>query len=166
MLLGSTGTGKSTLLMMFQHLMQKYRRPESFAPGATKKRFTSVVFDKDRSAEMSIRLQGGSYFRFRSGEKTGLNPFALAPTKRNRNFLKKLMRMMCTRDGKPLDRAMKNASARQWTPSCWTTRLSFVATASPACWKCCMKPDEGRTDERAAHPSPAVGAGRGVWLGV
>jgi type IV secretion system protein VirB4 len=77
MLLGSTGTGKSTLLMMFQHLMQKYRRPESFAPGATKKRFTSVVFDKDRSAEMSIRLQGGSYFRFRSGEKTGLNPFAL-----------------------------------------------------------------------------------------
>lgn len=103
MLLGSTGTGKSTLLMMFQHLMQKYRRPESFAPGATKKRFTSVVFDKDRSAEMSIRLQGGSYFRFRSGEKTGLNPFALAPTKRNRNFLKKLMRMICTRDGKPLD---------------------------------------------------------------
>ncbi|HHK9470160.1 TPA: VirB3 family type IV secretion system protein [Escherichia coli] len=103
MLLGSTGTGKSTLLMMFQHLMQKYRRPESFAPGATKKRFTSVVFDKDRSAEMSIRLQGGSYFRFRSGEKAGLNPFALAPTKRNRNFLKKLMRMICTRDGKPLD---------------------------------------------------------------
>ena len=103
MLIGSTGTGKSTLLMIFKHLMQKYRRPASFAAGATQKRFTSVLFDKDRSGELSIRLQGGSYFRFRSGEPTGLNPFALAPTKRNRNFLKKLMRMICTRDGRPLD---------------------------------------------------------------
>ncbi|WP_168403520.1 VirB3 family type IV secretion system protein [Erwinia amylovora] len=103
MILGSTGTGKSTLLAMMKHLMQKYRKPESFAPGAGIKRFTTVYFDKDRSAEMSIRQMGGRYYRIRTGEPTGWNPFSLAPTKRNINFIKQIIRIICTRDGQQLD---------------------------------------------------------------
>lgn len=103
MVIGSTGTGKSTLLAAMKHLMQKYRRPSSFTDSATHKRMTTVYFDKDRSAEMSIRQMGGRYFRIRTGEPTGWNPFALQPTKRNINFIKQLIRIICTRDGKPLD---------------------------------------------------------------
>lgn len=103
MVIGSTGTGKSTLLEAIKHLAQKYRKPESFSAGAIHKRLTTVSFDKDRSAEMSIRQMGGRYYRIRSGEPTGWNPFSLQPTKRNLNFIKQLIRMLCTRDGKPLD---------------------------------------------------------------
>ncbi len=102
-ILGSTGTGKSTLLEMMKHLMQKYRRPESFSSEAVIKRFTTVTFDKDRSAEMSIRQAGGAYFRILSGEKSGFAPGRLPPTKRNINFLKQLTRMICTRGGNNLD---------------------------------------------------------------
>lgn len=103
MIIGSTGTGKSTLLAAIKHLAQKYRREASFSPEATHKRLTTVYFDKDRSAELSIRQMGGRYYRIRSGEPTGWNPFSLPPTKRNINFIKQLIRMICTRDGKPLD---------------------------------------------------------------
>ncbi|EMQ2088426.1 VirB3 family type IV secretion system protein [Salmonella enterica subsp. enterica] len=103
MVIGSTGTGKSTLLAAIKHLAQKYRREASFSPAATHKRLTTVYFDKDRSAELSIRQMGGRYFRICSGEPTGWNPFSLPPTKRNLNFIKQLIRMLCTRDGKPLD---------------------------------------------------------------
>lgn len=103
MILGSSGTGKSTLLTMLTHWMQKYRKPETFSPDAKIKRFTSVYFDKDRSAEMSIRQMGGRYFRIRAGEPTGFNPFSLVPTKRNLNFIKQLVRIICTRDGQELD---------------------------------------------------------------
>jgi type IV secretion system protein VirB4 len=38
----------------------------------------------------------------KSGEPTGWNPFRLPPTKRNLNFIKKLMRILCTRNGQTL----------------------------------------------------------------
>ncbi|MEZ2576340.1 VirB3 family type IV secretion system protein [Buttiauxella ferragutiae] len=103
MVIGSTGTGKSTLLEMMKHLMQKYRRPDNFSPDAKIKRFTTVTFDKDRSAEMSIRQAGGEYFRIRSGEPSGFAPGRLPATKRNINLNKQLIRLICTRNGNVLD---------------------------------------------------------------
>ncbi|EOX8956943.1 VirB3 family type IV secretion system protein [Enterobacter hormaechei] len=103
MIIGSTGTGKSTLLEMFKHLMQKYRRPETFSPEAKIKRFTTVTFDKDRSAEMSIRQAGGAYFRIKSGEPSGFAPGRLPATKRNINFVKQIFRLITTRNDHVLD---------------------------------------------------------------
>ena len=103
MIIGSTGVGKSTLLEMVKHFMQKYRRPHTFSQEAKKMRFTTVTFDKDRSAEMSIRLAGGAYFRIRSGEPSGFAPGRLPPTKRNINLNKQLIRLICTRNGNILD---------------------------------------------------------------
>ena len=90
-------------MTVVQQLMQKYRNPATFAPSATLKRLTTVYFDKDRAAEMAIRQAGGRYFRIRTGEPTGFNPFALEPTRRNISFIKRLVRMLCRRNGKPLD---------------------------------------------------------------
>ncbi|AHJ75584.1 VirB4 family type IV secretion/conjugal transfer ATPase [Kosakonia sacchari] len=102
-IIGKTGSGKTLLMTMMKQLMQKYRNPETFSDSAIIKRLTTVYFDKDRAAEMSIRQMGGRYFRIRTGTPTGFNPFSLAPTRRNINFIKRLIRMLCSRNGKPLD---------------------------------------------------------------
>jgi type IV secretion system protein VirB4 len=102
-IIGKTGSGKTLLMTMMQQLMQKYRNPATFAASATLKRLTTVFFDKDRAAEMAIRQTGGRYFRLRTGVPAGFNPFSLAPTRRNISFIKRLVRMLCRRNGKPLD---------------------------------------------------------------
>jgi len=102
-IIGKTGSGKTLLMTMMQQLMQKYRNPATFAASVTIKRLTTVYFDKDRAAEMSIRQMGGRYFRIRTGVPTGFNPFSLAPSRRNISFIKRLVRMLCRRNGKPLD---------------------------------------------------------------
>ncbi|MGP3592816.1 TraG/VirB4 family ATPase [Vagococcus sp. WN89Y] len=102
-IIGKTGSGKTLLMTMIKQLMQKYRNPATFSVSATIKRLTTVYFDKDRAAEMSIRQMGGCYFRIRTGMSTGFNPFSLAPTRRNINFIKQLIRLLCRRNGKPLD---------------------------------------------------------------
>ncbi|KGT87015.1 ATPase [Erwinia typographi] len=101
-LMGTTGSGKTMLLSFLQIMFQKYRQPQSFSPQAKTKRLTTVIFDKDRGAELNVRALGGQYFRIKSGEATGFNPFRLKPTKRNLNFVKKLMRMLCTRNEQSL----------------------------------------------------------------
>lgn len=102
-IIGKTGSGKTLLMTMMMQLMQKYRHPATFAAASTVKRLTTVYFDKDRAAEMAIRQMGGRYFRLRTGVPTGFNPFSLPPTRRNIRFIKRLVRMLCRRDGKPLD---------------------------------------------------------------
>ncbi|WP_413741643.1 VirB3 family type IV secretion system protein [Sodalis sp. RH15] len=102
-IIGKTGSGKTLLMTMMQQLMQKYRNPATFSASATIKRLTTVYFDKDRAAEMSIRQMGGRYSRIRTGVPSGFNPFSLAPSRRNISFIKRLVRMLCLRNGKPLD---------------------------------------------------------------
>ncbi|MFE4110602.1 VirB3 family type IV secretion system protein [Kosakonia sp. YIM B13611] len=102
-IIGKTGSGKTMLMAIMAQLMQKYRNPQTFSAAATVKRLTTVYFDKDRAAEMVIRQMSGRYFRIRTGVPTGFNPFSLAPTKRNIGFVKRLIRMLCRRNGKPLD---------------------------------------------------------------
>ncbi|ECB4124910.1 ATPase, partial [Salmonella enterica subsp. enterica serovar Abony] len=91
--------GKTMLMTFFEIMQQKYGREDSFSPDAKTKRLTTVYLDKDRGAEMNIRALGGRYYRVISGESTGWNPFSLPATKRNINFIKQLMKILCTRNG-------------------------------------------------------------------
>ena len=102
-IIGKTGSGKTMLMTVMQQLMQQYRNLATFSASAPIKRLTTVYFDKDRAAEMAIRQMGGRYFRIRTGVPTGFNPFSLTPTKRNISFIKRLVRMLCRRNGKPLE---------------------------------------------------------------
>jgi len=102
-IIGKTGSGKTLIMTMMKQLMQKYRNSTTFSNSSVNKRLTTVYFDKDRAAEMSIRQMGGRYFRIRTGTPTGFNPFSLQPTRRNISFIKRLVRMLCSRQGKPLD---------------------------------------------------------------
>lgn len=74
LVLGATGTGKTTLQTSLIAFTERFK-PHLF------------VLDLDRGMEIFIRAIGGNYFALTAGEPTGLNPFQLPDTPRNREFL-------------------------------------------------------------------------------
>jgi type IV secretion system protein VirB4 len=82
MILGRTGAGKSFLLNFLITNLQKYN-PQTF------------IFDLGGSFESLTQLFGGSYIRV--GLESGdfkINPFSLAPTKENLDFLALLLKVL------------------------------------------------------------------------
>jgi type IV secretion system protein VirB4 len=97
---GSTGAGKTVLVMFLITMAQKF--------GAT-----LIYFDKDRGGEICVRALGGQYFALRRGEPTGFNPFALPPTPHNIGFVQELVRVLVraetpflARENTEIDRAV------------------------------------------------------------
>jgi len=74
-IIGPSGSGKTVALNFLVAQAQK------FSP-------RTILFDKDRGAELFIRGIGGRYDRIRAGEATGFNPLALPGTAANRAFLR------------------------------------------------------------------------------
>jgi type IV secretion system protein VirB4 len=73
--IGPSGSGKTVVLNFLAAQAQK------FAP-------RTVLFDKDRGAEVFVRGIGGRYSRIAAGHPTGFNPLALADSPVNRAFLR------------------------------------------------------------------------------
>ena len=73
--IGPSGSGKTVVLNFLAAQAQK------FAP-------RTVLFDKDRGAEIFVRGIGGHYAVLRPGEPTGFNPLRLPDTPVNRAFLR------------------------------------------------------------------------------
>jgi type IV secretion system protein VirB4 len=80
---GRTGVGKTTLEMFLLAHLNKY--------GAR-----SMVLDKNRSTEITIRRMGGTYKSFEVGQPTGMNPFQWPDTARNRSFCRSLVKQCMT----------------------------------------------------------------------
>lgn len=78
LILGATGTGKTTLQTSLLAFTERFN-PHLFA------------LDLDRGMEPFIRVIGGSYFALEAGKPTGLNPFQLPDTPTNREFLYELV---------------------------------------------------------------------------
>ncbi|WP_432199639.1 VirB4 family type IV secretion/conjugal transfer ATPase [Erythrobacter sp. W53] len=84
--IGPSGSGK-TVVMNF------------LAAQAQKVSPRTVLFDKDRGAELFIRGIGGRYDAIRSGEPTGFNPMALQDSPANRAFLREWLGALLKADG-------------------------------------------------------------------
>lgn len=80
LILGATGTGKTTLQTALMAFTERFD-PYLFA------------LDLDRGMEIFIRAIGGSYFALEAGTPSGLNPFQLPDTPANREFLYSLVGM-------------------------------------------------------------------------
>lgn len=78
---GSTGVGKTVVVMFLVTMMRKFQACTFF-------------FDKDRGGEICIRALGGRYFVLRPGIPTGLAPFQLPPTQENIVHVQELVRAM------------------------------------------------------------------------
>ncbi|MEO6042096.1 MAG: VirB4 family type IV secretion/conjugal transfer ATPase [Croceibacterium sp.] len=84
--IGPSGSGKTVVMNFLAAQAQK------FSP-------RTVLFDKDRGAELFVRGIGGCYDRIRAGEPTGFNPLALADAPVNRAFLRDWLGVLLTADG-------------------------------------------------------------------
>jgi type IV secretion system protein VirB4 len=84
--IGPSGSGKTVVMNFLAAQAQK------FSP-------RTVLFDKDRGAELFIRGIGGRYDAIRSGEPTGFNPLALPDTPGNRAFLRDWLGVLLKAEG-------------------------------------------------------------------
>ncbi|WAT17546.1 VirB4 family type IV secretion/conjugal transfer ATPase [Aurantiacibacter sp. MUD11] len=84
--IGPSGSGKTVVMNFLAAQAQK------FSP-------RTILFDKDRGAELFIRGIGGTYDRIRSGEPTGFNPLALPDTPANRGFLRDWLTVLLKAEG-------------------------------------------------------------------
>ncbi|AXB77472.1 VirB4 family type IV secretion/conjugal transfer ATPase [Novosphingobium sp. P6W] len=73
--IGPSGSGKTVVMNFLAAQAQK------FAP-------RTILFDKDRGAEVFLRGIGGNYSRIAAGHPTGFNPLSLPDTAANRAFLR------------------------------------------------------------------------------
>ena len=84
--IGPSGSGKTVVMNFLAAQAQKFRP-------------RTVLFDKDRGAELFIRGIGGRYDAIRSGEVTGFNPLALPDTPANKGFLREWLAVMLAAEG-------------------------------------------------------------------
>lgn len=84
--IGPSGSGKTVVMNFLAAQAQK------FSP-------RTILFDKDRGAELFIRGIGGTYDRIRAGEPTGFNPLSLPDTPGNRGFLRDWLSVLLKAEG-------------------------------------------------------------------
>jgi type IV secretion system protein VirB4 len=84
--IGPSGSGKTVVMNFLAAQAQKFKP-------------RTILFDKDRGAELFIRGIGGRYDRIAPGEPTGFNPLALPDSPANRAFLRDWLSVLLKADG-------------------------------------------------------------------
>ncbi|MDN3644678.1 VirB4 family type IV secretion/conjugal transfer ATPase [Pontixanthobacter aestiaquae] len=84
--IGPSGSGKTVVMNFLAAQAQK------FSP-------RTILFDKDRGAELFVRGIGGRYDRINAGQPTGFNPLALSDNPTNRAFLRDWLGVLLNADG-------------------------------------------------------------------
>ena len=84
--IGPSGSGKTVVMNFLAAQAQKFKP-------------RTILFDKDRGAELFIRGIGGRYDRINPGEPTGFNPLALPDTPSNRAFLRDWLGVLLNAEG-------------------------------------------------------------------
>jgi type IV secretion/conjugal transfer VirB4 family ATPase len=125
LILGATGSGKSFLLNFLIQNLQKYD-PQTY------------IFDLGNSFENITRIFGGSYLSVGpEGQSFTINPFNLAPTKANLNFLYAFLKVLIEGNGKHElsgvdERSLYTAIERSYKLEAQTRTLTnFAAMVGP-----------------------------------
>ena len=84
--IGPSGSGKTVVMNFLAAQAQKFNP-------------RTVLFDKDRGAELFVRGIGGRYDRIYAGEPSGFNPLSLPDTPANRAFLRDWLGVMLKAEG-------------------------------------------------------------------
>ncbi|MEL7446985.1 MAG: VirB4 family type IV secretion/conjugal transfer ATPase, partial [Pseudomonadota bacterium] len=84
--IGPSGSGKTVVMNFLAAQAQKFNP-------------RTILFDKDRGAEVFVRGIGGQYDRISAGQPTGFNPLALPDTPANKAFLRDWLGVMLEANG-------------------------------------------------------------------
>lgn len=142
--IGPSGSGKTVVLNFLAAQAQK------FAP-------RTILFDKDRGAEIFLRAAGGHYARLQPGEPTGFNPLQLPDTAVNRGFLRDWVGVMLAAQGPEESAAIAAAvdACMEAAPAFRRLR-HFHELLSGA-----RRPEAG---DLASRLNPWIGSGEHAWL--
>ncbi|MGN6425127.1 MAG: VirB4 family type IV secretion/conjugal transfer ATPase [Asticcacaulis sp.] len=146
--IGPSGSGKTVLLNFLAAQAQK------FEP-------RTVLFDKDRGAEIFIRAIGGHYATLRPGEPSGFNPLRMDDTPGNRAFLRALIGRLLTRPDLALsseeEAIISEAVDANFEQEPKYRRLRYLRELLSGA----RRPTHG---DLAARLAPWVGEGENAWL--
>ncbi|ESQ84128.1 type VI secretion protein [Asticcacaulis sp. AC466] len=146
--IGPSGSGKTVVLNFLAAQAQKFRP-------------RTVLFDKDRGAEIFIRAIDGHYATLRPGEPTGFNPLQLADNPGNRAFLRSLIAQLLHRPDLPLnseeEAIISEAVDANFEQEPQYRRLRFFRELLGGV----RRPTHG---DLAARLNPWVGEGEHAWL--
>ncbi|WP_226699214.1 VirB4 family type IV secretion/conjugal transfer ATPase [Qipengyuania gaetbuli] len=142
--IGPSGSGKTVVMNFLAAQAQK------FSP-------RTILFDKDRGAELFVRGIGGRYDSIRSGEPTGFNPLALPDTPGNRAFLRDWLGALLKAEGPEEDATIAHAVDAAYANDASLRRLRhFKELLSGS-----KRPQPGDLADRL---SAWIGEGENAWL--
>ena len=147
--IGPSGSGKTVVMNFLAAQAQKFRP-------------RTILFDKDRGAELFIRGIGGRYDRINPGEPTGFNPLALPDTPSSRAFLRDWLAVLLKADGPEEFAAISAAVDAAYANDAGLRRLRhFKELLSGA-----RRPEPGDLADRltAWIGSPGGEGGEHAWL--
>ena len=142
--IGPSGSGKTVVMNFLAAQAQK------FSP-------RTILFDKDRGAELFVRGIGGRYDSIRSGELTGFNPLSLPETPGNKAFLRDWLSVLLKAEGPEEDQTIAAAVDAAYANDASLRRLRhFKELLSGS-----RRPQPGDLADRL---SAWIGEGENAWL--
>ena len=142
--IGPSGSGKTVVMNFLAAQAQK------FGP-------RTVLFDKDRGAEVFVRGIGGDYSRIAAGHPTGFNPLALPDTPANRAFLRDWLAVLLAADGPEEHATLAGAVDAAYANDPALRRLTHFRELLAGS----RRPEPG---DLAARLDAWIGAGEHGWL--
>ncbi|MCA0909551.1 VirB4 family type IV secretion/conjugal transfer ATPase [Qipengyuania gaetbuli] len=142
--IGPSGSGKTVVMNFLAAQAQK------FSP-------RTILFDKDRGAELFVRGIGGRYDSIRSGEPTGFNPLALPDTPGNRAFLRDWLGVLLKAEGPEEDATIAHAVDAAYANDASLRRLRHFRELLSGS----KRPQPGDLADRL---SAWIGEGENAWL--
>ncbi|MBT2135087.1 VirB4 family type IV secretion/conjugal transfer ATPase [Croceibacterium sp. LX-88] len=142
--IGPSGSGKTVVMNFLAAQAQK------FAP-------RTILFDKDRGAELFIRGIGGRYDRIHAGEPTGFNPLALPDSPANRAFLRDWLGVLLQAEGPEELATISGAVDAAYANDASLRRLRFFRELLSGA----RRPQPGDLADRL---SPWIEGGEHAWM--
>ncbi|MDG6077782.1 VirB4 family type IV secretion/conjugal transfer ATPase [Erythrobacter litoralis] len=142
--IGPSGSGKTVVMNFLAAQAQK------FSP-------RTILFDKDRGAELFVRGIGGRYDSVRAGEPTGFNPLSLPEKPGNKAFLRDWLSVLLKAEGPEEDQTIAAAVDAAYANDASLRRLRhFKELLSGS-----RRPQPGDLADRL---SAWIGEGENAWL--
>jgi type IV secretion system protein VirB4 len=142
--IGPSGSGKTVVLNFLAAQAQR------FAP-------RTILFDKDRGAEIFLRACGGYYSRLLPGEPTGFNPLRLPDTAVDRAFLRDWLGVLLIATGREEIASIAGAIDALMDAEPAFRRLRYFRELLSGS----RRPEPG---DLASRLDPWIGTGEHAWL--